>query len=126
MADRGEVQEGGAHSPPAESAGELLATFADDQLRTAAYQLGSTLALHVEWTNWPSWLSRQSPGTIVHLLEWIQFYRDVPPAVLERIESLPAVIRTNLKDRARAPLAPPQRRQLAIAIQDALFALQEV
>lgn len=128
MADRGEVQEGGAHSPAAAgagSAGELLATFTDDQLRQAAYQLGSLINLHVEWTNWPGWLARQSPGTVVHILEWIHFYRAMPENVIDRIDSLPAVIRHNLKDKARAPLTTPQRRQLATDIQNALYVVQE-
>ena len=129
MESGGEVQEGGPDEAVATtgtgSAGELLANFTEDQLRSAAYQLGSLLTLHMDWTNYRRWLTKQSPLTMVHLLEWIHFYRAMPEKVFAKIDSLPAVIRSNLSAGGRAPLTGRQRGQLARDIENALYVAQE-
>ena len=125
MENGGEMQEGGA-APAATSAGDLLLIYSDDELRTAAHQLGSILSLHMDWTMWDRWLATQSPQTIVRLLEWIHYYRNLPEKALTKIESLPAVIRSNLAAGGRPPLTGSQRRGLAVEIEAALYAVREV
>ncbi len=102
------------------SAGTIQYAFTDQQLRVACYQMGSTLGLHVEWTGYERWLSRQPPGVLTVLLEWIVFYGDMPQAALERIESLTAVIRSCINKGDRAPLTGVQRSGLAQQIAHAI------
>lgn len=117
-------------TPPAGAAltatpGTLMADYTDEQLRTAAYQLGSLLGLHTDWTNFEGYLAKRSPPTLTMLIEWIAFYLDMPPKVLDKIESLPAIIRSNMNEGGRPPLTTPQRRALATRVAEAIVASQE-
>jgi hypothetical protein len=108
------------------SAGDIQFAFTDEQLRSAAYQLGSVVGLHAEWTGYERYLARQPTGVLVVLLEWIQFYSEMPLAGLEKIQSLTAVIRTNINNGSRAPLTGVQRRALAEAIEHAVNMVEEI
>ena len=115
---------GAAPTNGAVSTGELVHTFTREQLAAAAFQLGSLLGLHTEWTGYAAFLGKREPGSLVVLLEWIEWYRAMPPTALEKIESLPGLIRSHLNGGARAPLTGAQRKVLAAAVVDALAAVE--
>lgn len=130
---RGGIQGGEPHPADTEpstpsmlpaSPGTLIADYTEEQLRTAAYQLGSLLNLHMDWTNFEGYLAKRSPPTLTMLIEWIAFYLDMPDKVHERIDSLPAIIRSNINQGGRPPLTTPQRRALATRVAEAVLASQ--
>lgn len=102
-----------------------MADYTDDELRIAAYQLGSILALHVDWTEYEKYLAARTPATLAVLIEWIAYYLDLPDKQIRRIESLPAVIRSKLNLGEHPPLTTPQRRALATRVAEAIVASQE-
>lgn len=116
----GGVASGDAPANGAGSAGDILYAYTDHQLRTAAFELGAELGLQGEWAGFERWLANRSPGELAVLLEWEQFYRDMPQEGLERIKSLTALIRSNINKGSRAPLTGAQRRGLAEAIAHAV------
>ena len=93
--------------------------------RVAAYQLGSLLGLHTEWTGYAGFVGRRESGSLAVLLEWIQFYRAMPPPALEKIENLPGLIRSHLNKGDRAPLTGAQRKALTAAVVNALSVVEE-
>lgn len=107
------------------SAGDLIAYFTLEELRTAAYRLGSLLNLHMEWTGYEGFIGRREAGSLAVLLEWIEFYRAMPPTALAKVENLPGLIRSHLNKGDRAPLTSAQRNELAAAIMNALTAQEE-
>ena len=102
------------------SAGDLVASFSLQELRTAAFQLGSLLELHTGWVDYEGYIARREASSLAVLLEWIEFYRDLPPTAQEKIENLPGLIRSHLNKGERAGLAGWQRRALAAAVLNAL------
>jgi hypothetical protein len=110
--------EGGDAAPHAAgngaaAAADLVYLFTDQQLRTGCYQLGSLLGLHAQWNSFEAWLARQPPPTLVILLEWIQWYAEMPASALERIDNLVGVIRSHINKGERAPVTSVQRTRLA-------------
>jgi hypothetical protein len=105
------------------------AAFSEDELRLAAYQLGSLLDLHVTWNAFDVYIAKRSQPTLNMLLEWEWYYLDMPPkvqeAVLAKIESLTAVIRSNMNQGAKAPITTPQRRRLHQRIGEVLVICSE-
>jgi hypothetical protein len=107
------------------SAGELVAYFTLEELRTAAYRLGKLLNLHMEWMGYEGFVGRREAGSLAVLLEWIEFYRAMPPTALRKIENLPGLIRSHLNKGDRAPLTSAQRRELAAAVINTLTVVEE-
>lgn len=99
--------------------------YSETNLRIAAYQLGSLLNLHQDWTAYQGYLAKRSPPTLVMLLEWIHCYLEMPPPVLENIASLPAIIRSHMNAGDRPTFTPTQRRRLATRVAEAVLVAQE-
>jgi len=104
------------------SAGELIFAYTEEQVRRASYEFGAQLGLAMEWVGFERWLGEQEAGTLWSFVWWCQFYADLPTEKLDRIQSLPAVIRSNLRDGVAAPLNGNQRKAVALMI-DALDAV---
>lgn len=123
----GGVQGGGASEPAAGQPDEPsdLYGYGETNLRVAAYQLGSLLNLHQDWTAYQGYLAKRSPATLVMLLEWIGAYLEMPPAVLEQINSLPAIIRSHMNAGDRPTLTTGQRRSLARRVAEAILIANE-
>lgn len=115
---------GGVPTNGGVSAGELVYAFTVEQLRTAAYQLGSVLGLHTEWTNFAGFLGKRESGSLAVLLEWIEFYSSMPAGALEKIENLPGLVRSHLNKGERAPLTTAQKRHLGASVLEALAAAE--
>lgn len=120
----GGVQGGDASQPSAGEPNDLYG-YGETNLRVAAYQLGSLLNLHQDWTAYQGYLAKRSPPTLVMLVEWIGAYLDMPPAVLEKIDSLPAIIRSHMNAGDRPTLTTAQRRSLARRVAEAVLVANE-
>lgn len=108
--------EGGAAPAPANggvSLGELVTAMTPEQMRLAIYEMGGALDLHVSWTNFAGFLSKRETGTLLVLMEWIGFYREMPRQAFERIDNLPGLLRSHLNRGERAPLTGAQKQFLA-------------
>lgn len=104
------------------SAGELVYAFTPEQLRAAAYELGSVLGLHMGWTNYAGFLGKREPGSLAVLLEWLEFYGSMPEQALAKIDNLAGLIRSHLNKGERAPLTGAQKKHLVASVVEALAA----
>ncbi len=126
---KGGVQGGDASQPATRLPAVTLSQYGEDELRRAAYGLGGLLGLDVEWNGFQAYLAKRSPPTLQLLLEWEFWYLDMPDAVfqsvLDKINSLTGVIRSNMNQGAKAPLTSQQRQRLQWRIAEALIAANE-
>lgn len=99
------------------SIGDLMFVFPVKQARRAGYELGATLNLHMEWSNFRAWLEQQEELKLWQFLEWCQFYSELPPAAMKKIASLTGIIRSHLQKDEEAPLTGAQRARLALTVE---------
>lgn len=90
---------------------EILAAFDRETLETAAWQMGSLLSFHVDWTNYRKDMATFSKDELIALLKWIKRHCD-DPALGNGAQSLVATVRSNIKKRSPVYLSGKQVNEL--------------
>lgn len=91
---------------------ESLGELTHQQLVKVSLEMGNLLGLVTDWVGYLEFVMASDEETLARLIEWIQYQSDQPLEVIERIESMPALLRSNLNKGLKATLRSGQRQAM--------------